>query len=114
MRGKLVWLMAVVVLAGCDLRGPYYRGTIVEPPTQGEVDDDNWVMVVDLEDREMLGTSRVIVGFDGVDLVCEEEADVSPEEVVAGGSVRFLRVGDGVDTSSPPGIRGEDIRVECS
>jgi len=113
-RAKLVWLMVVVVLAGCDLRGPYYRGTIVEPPAQGEGVDDNWVMVVDLEDSEVLGSSRVIVGFDGVELVCEAEADASPAEVAAGGSVRFLRVGDGVDASSPPGIRGEDIRVECS
>jgi hypothetical protein len=106
--------VAVVVLAGCDLRGPYYRGTIVEPPTQGGVDDDNWVMVVDLADREVLGASRVIVGFDSDDLTCDEETDAPPKEVAAGRAVRFLRSGDDVDTSSPPAIRGEDVRVECS
>lgn len=44
MRAKLVWLVAVVVLAGCDLQGPYYRGTIVEPPKQGGVDDDRDIL----------------------------------------------------------------------
>lgn len=97
-----------MVLAGCDLRGPYYAGTIVEPPTQGEGDpaDDNWVMAVDLDDREVLGGSRVIVGFHGADLMCEEETDVSPDEVATGGSLGFLRVGDNADASSPPGYPG--------
>ena len=114
MRAKLVWLLAAVVLAGCDLRGPYSRGTIVESPTQGEVADGNWVMVVELEDREVLGTSRVIVGFDGVDLVCEEEADVSLEEVASGGSVRFFAL-EMVSTLPRRPASGErTFESECS
>lgn len=116
MRARPVLMVAMVVVAGCNVRGPYYAGTIVEPPTQGESDpaDDNWVTVVDLDDREVLGDKRVIVGFDGDELTCEDDGDVAPDGLAPGSSVRFLRVGDGVDTSSPPGIRGEDVRVECS
>jgi hypothetical protein len=52
------------------------------------VDDDNWVMVVDLADCEVLGASRVIVGFDSDDLTCYEEADAQPKEIAAGRAVR--------------------------
>lgn len=74
MRTKLVWMVAVLVHTGCSVRGPYYAATIVEPPTQGEspLADDNWVVLVDLDDREVLGTSRVSVGFNGDELTCEE------------------------------------------
>lgn len=115
MRTMLVWVVSILVLASCAVRGPYYAGTIIEPPTQGESDtaDDSWVAVVDLDDRDVLGASRVIVGFDGDELTCEDGGDGSPDDVAIGTAVRFLRVGDGVDTSSPPAIRGEALRVEC-
>lgn len=116
MRAMLAVMVAVLVLASCTVRGPYYAGTVVEPPARGEGDlaDDNWVAVVDLNDREVLGASRVIVGFNGDELTCDDDsAETSPEAVAIGSGVRFLRLGDGVDTSSPPAIRGEDLRVEC-
>jgi len=80
MRATLAVLAAVLVLASCTVRGPYYAGTVVEPPARGEGDlaDDNWGAVVDLNDREVLGASRVIVGFNGDELTCDDDsADTS-------------------------------------
>jgi hypothetical protein len=115
MRATRVLMVAIVVLAGCTVGGPYHAGTLVEPPARGEspLADDNWVAVVDLDDREVLGASRVMVGFNRDELTCEYGGDAAPDDVVIGSAVRFLRLGDGVDISSPPAIRGEDLRVEC-
>jgi len=70
------------------------------------------LMVVNLDDHDVLGASRIIVGCDGDELRCQAGGAISPDAVAIGTAVPFNRHGDGVDTSSPPAIRGEDLRVE--
>ncbi len=103
----------VVLLAGCGIVSRIHRGEVLESPSTGDPDRDNWAVLVELTNADVLDTTTVFVGFNAADLSCEDGGRISPEDVPVGAEVRFERVGDGVDTSSPPAIRGTDLRIDC-
>lgn len=102
----------VLLLSACTVVGPIHRGEVLER-AEGDPDSDNWVVLVELENQEILGTDVVYVGVTESELMCEDGTPLAPDELQPGETIRFLRDGDGVDTSSPPAIRGKRLHAEC-
>lgn len=104
-----------LLLAGCGLWNSNYRGEVIEPPIQGEGDAarDNWCVLTQLDEAEVVGTDVVYVCFFGSELTCDDGEPLKPDSVPAGAELKFTRAGDGADTSSPPGIRGRALQVDC-
>lgn len=109
---RLMAACAVILLAGCGIVTRIHRGDVLEPPSTADPDGRNWTVLLELTSDEVLDATIVTVGFDRSELSCEDGGQISPDEVPVGTEVRFERVG-GVNTSDPPGIRGQDLRVDC-
>ena len=105
-------VLALLIAGGCGVTR-IHRATVVDPPHQGGGERDRWGVTVQLEGDEVLGTDVVFVGFDGDELTCDGGGMLDPGALEPGNELTFVRVGDEVDTSSPPGISGEDLRAEC-
>ena len=113
--GGTAAVVLVLALVGCSVVTRAHRAMVLEPPTQGEGDplSDRWVVLLRLDDGDVLGSEDVLVGFDRRALLCDDGSELAPRDLEAGTVVRFVREGEGVDTSDPPGIGSREIRAEC-
>lgn len=117
-RNGVASLLAAVLLiaaAGCSVVTRTHRATVVEAPTTGEAAPltDRWVVQVRLADGEIAGAEEVVLGFHHRALLCDDGSELAPDDLEVGTTVRFVREGDDVDTSNPPGVAAREIRAEC-
>lgn len=114
MVGRVTTAVVVIaaVVTACGALGSSYRGTI-EEVLDPDAAPERVGLGVRLDGREIAGADRIDLYLDADELSCMDGSPLDVDDVEAGGEVVFTRTGDGVDTSSPPGVSGTDVRVGC-
>lgn len=105
-----------MVLGSCaagDSDGSNYSGRVTAAAEAGPDGTDRWVVTVALEDARVVGAETVQVAFDDDEVACVDGTPVRPDQIESDATIAFVRVGDGVDTMSPPVIRGRSLAVSC-
>lgn len=103
-----------LLVGGCGMMQRIHHAEVLEPASQGGgPESKRWVVLVRLEDTEVLGTDVTYIGFDAHELRCDGGGALDPSDVEPRSTLTFERVGDVVETSSPPVIAGRDLRVNC-
>lgn len=111
--GLVAVVLLLVPLGGCSVVTRTYQATVLEAPIRGNPVSERWGVHLRLDRGEIAGAEEIHLGFDRRALLCEDGSDLAPSDLEPGTVVRFVREGDGVDASDPPGIAGRDIRAEC-